>query len=146
MHKVRTAMEYLAATAGGNLMFLAHKSFWYDHKNLFLGNDTALLSLSERGQLADKTILQDGLQQVEYGLDGYVGEFYPKISHVEQKQLMLSPSINFGRLCIARLGVGAHAIRARFKAGEKMADIAEDFGATTLEVEEAIRWHEQIAA
>lgn len=145
MHKVRTAMDYLAES-DGNLMFLAHKDCYHDRKNLFLGLDERLLSLSERGQLVDKTIMANGLRQIVYGKDGYADEFFPKVGDREQRELVVNPTINFGRLSIARLGIGAHALRARWEAGEKMAEIAEDCGATTIEVETAIWWDERLAA
>lgn len=56
---------------------------------------------------------------------------------------MLDPKINFGKPCIARLGVGADAIADRFFAGEKLDDLVLDYAATREEIEEAIRWHER---
>ncbi len=145
MNKVRKAMEYLAGL-NGDLSFLAHKDFFHDRHNLFLGMDATLLSLTEGGQMADKTILAKGLEQIIYGKDGFADEFFPKVGNSDQREFAVNPSINYGRLSIVRLGVGANAVAARFQAGEKMADIAEDYGATSEEVEEAIRWHDRLAA
>lgn len=145
MRKVRSAMEYLSQ-GGGNLQFLAHKSFYHDHSDLFLGFDETLLSLSEQGQMADKEILKIGLHQIEYGADGFADKFFPKIGTDEQREFVVNPNINYGRISIARLGIGADVLAARWAAKEPLADIVEDYGATAEEVVEAIRWHDRLAA
>jgi uncharacterized protein (DUF433 family) len=139
----KRAMEYLSE-GGGDLMLLAHENFYFDHTNLFLGEDAVLLSLSERGQLVDKEIMAHGLRQITYGEDGFADQFFPRLGKREQSEFVVNPSINYGRLSIARLGVGAEAVAARYKAHEKIADIAEDYGATENEVVEAILWHDKL--
>lgn len=145
MRRVKVAMEYLA-TMDGDLMFLAHKSFFHDHGSLYLGMDERLLSLTEQGQIADKTILASGLKQIEFGTDGFAKEFYPQFSNTPQRQFVVNPSINYGQISVARLRVGAHALAARYEAGEPVAEIAEDYGATPEEIVEAVRWHDRLAA
>jgi uncharacterized protein (DUF433 family) len=146
MHKVREAAEYVASLQG-SLTLLAHKDFIHDEKNLFLGQDSTLLSLTERGQMADRGILSQGLKQVEYGSDGYADEFFPNnIGGKPQHAFVVNPHFNFGRLSVARLRVGADAMAERINAGEKIADIAEDYGATEGEIVEAIKWHVRLAA
>lgn len=145
MKKVKAAKEYVA-TLSGNLILLAHRDFFYDHSNLYIGSDKTLLSLSERGQFADKLILEEGLKQVTYGADGFANQYFPKVGGTDQREFVVNPAINYGRLSIVRLGVGADAVAERFLAGEKVEEIADDYGATTDEVEEAIRWHERLAA
>jgi uncharacterized protein (DUF433 family) len=142
--RIKAAAETLANFRGG-LTFLAHRDFYFDSNNLFLKLDDALISLSERGQLVDKEIIERGLKQLNYGSDGYASEFYPSVGETEQKDFVVSPTINFGRLCIARTGVGADIIALRFERGEKISEIAQDYAATTDEVEEAIRWHARLA-
>jgi uncharacterized protein (DUF433 family) len=145
MRRVKKAVQYLASL-DGSLMFLAHKDFFHDHLNLYLGNDTTLLTLTEQGQLADRTILESGLHQIVYGRDGFADEFYPQKRNSPQREFVVNPAINFGQISIARLRVGVEALAARFTAGEPVAEIAEDYGATTTEVEEAVRWHVELAA
>jgi uncharacterized protein (DUF433 family) len=145
LRKVKAAKDYLA-TLSGDLTFLAHKDFFHDSGDLYLGQDKTLLSLTEQGQMADKTILEKGLHQIIYGSDGYADEFFPKLGTAEQRQFAVNPAINYGRISIVRLGVKADALAARYNAGEKMADIAEDYGATPEEIVESIRWHDRLAA
>jgi uncharacterized protein (DUF433 family) len=145
MRKVKTAMEYLE-TLGGDLTVLAREDFFHDHGNIYLGMDQKLLSLSERGQLADKTILQSGLHQITYGSDGYADEFFPKFGNVLQRDFVINPSVNYGYISIAKNGIGADSLAARYKAGEQPGDIAADFGISLGDVVESIRWHDRLAA
>ena len=141
----RTAMDHLREISG-DLHFLARRDFYHDHRHLFLKIDDKLVSLSERGQLVDRDIISEGLKQLIYGNDGYADQFFPRFGAERQQTIVLNPTINFGRPCLARLGVGADAIAARFVAGEKIADLARDYNATPDEVEETIRWHERLTA
>lgn len=145
MGKVKTAMEYLE-TLGGDLMVLARKDFFHDHGNIYLGQDQNLLSLTERGQIADKTILANGLHQITYGRDGYADEFFPNFRNVQQRTFVINPSVNYGYISIVKHGIGADALAARYQAGEKPIDIAEDCGISIEDVVESIRWHDQLAA
>ena len=145
MRRFRTAMEFLREL-DGDLHFLAHQDFYHDRKDLFIKVQDKLISLSERGQLVEEKIIAEGLKQLDYGRDGYAARFYPRFLAEQQKIIMLDPTMNFGRPCLARLGVGADAIGERFRAGEKIADLAKDYAAKPEEIEEAIRWHERLAA
>ena len=145
LQRFRIAMAHLKEISG-DLHFLAHRDFYHDRKNLFLKIEDKLVSLSERGQLVNQEIIAEGLKQLIYGNDGYADQFFPRLGKTRQQAIVLNPAINFGRPCLARLGVGTDAIAARFMAGEKISDLAQDYGATPDEVEETIRWHERLAA
>ena len=145
MAKVRVAMEYLA-TFGDDLTALAREDFFHDHGDIYLGRDRRLLSLTERGQMADKTILESGLHQITYGSDGYANEFYPLFNNAPQRDFVINPAVNYGYISIAKKGIGADALAARYQAGEKMSDIAQDCGLSLEDVVESIRWHDRLAA
>lgn len=144
LKKVRTAKKYIEETKG-DLLFLASRDFFVDYKNLFLEIGPRLISLSEAGQIVDREVVAHGLKQLTYGNDGYAGQFFPAMDGRLQNDFAINPAINYGRLSIARLGVDTNAVADRFVAGEKIHDIAEDYGATPDEVEDAIRWHERLA-
>jgi len=144
LKRVRLATEYIKKTKG-DLLFLASKDFYVDHRDLFLELGPHLVSLSESGQVVDREVISEGLKQLTYGSDGYAGQFFPTMNGRLQKDFAINPAINFGRLSIARLGVDTNALAARFVAGEKIINIAQDYDATADEVEDAIRWHERLA-
>ncbi len=141
----RVAMEYLREE-NGDLLFLAHQDFKYDRKHLYLKANDRLVSLSERGQHVNLEIVQEGLKQLVYGEDGYAEKFFPLLNGREQKTIMLSPSLGFGRPVLAQLGISVDAVAARFRAGEHMTDLAADYDARVEDIEDAIRWADRRAA
>jgi uncharacterized protein (DUF433 family) len=145
LKRLRDAMEYLRRD-GGDLLFLAHRDFKHDKQHLYVDRDDYLVSLSERGQHVEPHIIQDGLKQIVYGEDGYADRFFPLVNGLEQRTIMLTPSIGFGRPVLAKLGVSAEAVATRFRAGEHLAELAADYGATPEEIEDAIRWSDRRAA
>ena len=145
LKRLRDAMDYLRED-GGNLLFLAHRDFKHDRQHLYVDRDDFLVSLSERGQHVEPRVIQDGLKQIVYGEDGYADRFFPLVNGQEQKTIMLAPNIGFGRPVLAKLGVSAEAVAARFRAGEHLRDLAADYGATPEEIEDALRWSNRRAA
>lgn len=145
LKKVRLATDYIEKTKG-DLLFLASKDFYVDHKDLFLEIGPHLISLSESGQFVDREVISEGLKQLTYGSDGYAGQFFPTMNGRLQRDFAINPAVNFGRLSIARLGVDTNALAERFVAGEKIVNIAQDYDATPDEVEDAIRWHDRPSA
>lgn len=145
LKKVRIATDYIEKSKG-DLLFLASKDFFVDHRDLFLEIGHHLISLSESGQIVNRKVIEEGLKQLTYGDDGYAGQFFPAMNGRLQRDFAINPAVNFGRLSIARLSVDTNALADRFVAGEKIAEIAKDYDATPDEVEDAIRWHERLAA
>jgi uncharacterized protein (DUF433 family) len=145
MKNFRAAMEYLHGI-GGDTHFLAHQDFVHDKKHLYLKADEKLISLSERGQHVNTVVINDGLKQLLYGEDGYADSFFPLIGGKQQKVVMLNPVVGYGQPTITRLGVNTAAISARFDAGEHLADLASDYGATNEELEEALRYTRALCA
>lgn len=147
MRRFRDAMDFMQKELQGDWRRLAHRDFRHDHRDLFILKDGKLLSLSERGQYVDEVIIAEGLKQLDYGNDDYVSRFFPRFEGRDlQKQVMLDPTVNFGHPCLADCGVGVEAIAVRFRAGETMAQLAEDYGIPLADIEEAIRWHDRLAA
>ncbi len=54
--------------------------------------------------------------------------------------IVLDPRIRFGRPTIAERGVPTDSLFQRYQAGDSVAELAEDYGLTVVEVEEAIRY------
>ncbi|MCU0770496.1 MAG: DUF433 domain-containing protein [Verrucomicrobia bacterium] len=145
LNRFRRAMDYLREI-NPDLHFLAHENFRYDHRNLFLRMEDRLVSLSERGQVVAEPVIEEGLKRLDYGADGFASRFLLPIAHSHRNTIALDPSIGFGRPVIARLGVKAEVIAARFAAGEGIQAMAEDFGAKATEIEDALRWCNRLAA
>ena len=53
--------------------------------------------------------------------------------------MVIDPHVSFGRPVITGTGILTAVIAERYKAGEAIAELAEDYGRESLEIEEAIR-------
>lgn len=145
LNRFRKAMEYLREIYP-DLHYLAHKDFCCDRRDLFLKVEDRLVSLSERGQIVSEKIIEEGLKRLDYGTDGFASRLFLPTPHTERRTIAIDPSIGFGRPMIARLGIKAEVIGERFAAGEGVEAIASDYGAKTIEIEDALRWFKRLAA
>jgi uncharacterized protein (DUF433 family) len=145
LNKFRKAMDYLREI-NPDLHFLAHENFRYDKKNLFLRMEDRLVSLSERGQVVSEEIIEEGLRRLEYGDDGFASKLFLPVARDNRHTIAIDPNVGFGRPIVTGLGVKADVIAARFAAGEGIAEIAEDYGAEVVEIEDALRWCNRLAA
>ena len=57
----------------------------------------------------------------------------------EPKAIVIDPHVSFGRLVLAGTGIPTAVVAERYKAGESVDDLADDYGRKRLEIEEAIR-------
>jgi uncharacterized protein (DUF433 family) len=117
--------------------------------NLFVrepGDELIDLNNPEQKVLAE--ILEINIERIERDTKGmYV--FYPfveKRSRQEPKIIMINPAISFGRPVISGTGIPTAVIASRFHARDSIRDLAEEYGRTEKEVEEAIRWESRAIA
>lgn len=59
-------------------------------------------------------------------------EVYPGVT--------VNPKVQFGEPCVKGRGVSTAAIAGRFKTGERIGDLADDYDFTPDQVEDALRW------
>ena len=57
----------------------------------------------------------------------------------EPRTIVIDPYVSFGRPVLAGTGIATSVIAQRYKAGESIAELAEDYGRSSPEIEEAIR-------
>ena len=57
----------------------------------------------------------------------------------EPRAVVIDPFVSFGRPVLAGTGISTAVVAERFKAGEPMGALADDYGRSLLEIEEAIR-------
>jgi uncharacterized protein (DUF433 family) len=87
------------------------------------------------------------LERVEWDKDGFVARLYPftrsrRTAAAEDSQprvVTMDPRIEFGRPVLKSSAVPTAVIADRYKAGESIADLAEDYGEDPLNIEEAVR-------
>lgn len=102
-----------------------------------------MINLTQNCQLEIKTFLTLHLQRIE--IQGGTYKFFPFVmsrTPAEPKFIVIDPSVGFGKPVIAGTAISAATIAARFNARESVDDLAEEYGRSKREIEEAIRWEQ----
>src|SRR5712691_2388149 len=128
---------------------LIHHQMLTDGKYLFVEaaglND--VINASRHGQLAMRDLIGLHLQRIEWDKDGFVARLYPftrsrKSSAEEASQprvVTMDARVEFGRPVLKSSAVPTAVIADRYKAGESIAELAEDYGEDPVNIEEAVR-------
>jgi uncharacterized protein (DUF433 family) len=142
LEKVRSAVIYLTKQFPSRHP-LADQEFETDGLNLFIKTFSQLINISQEGQLAMQEVLQAHLHRIERDLNGIPVRLYPftrkREFQEEPKAVVIDPQVSFGRPILAGTGIPTAVIAERYKAGESMDALAEDYGRQRVEIEEAIR-------
>ena len=140
LSKVRQAIDYLSDQLGSARPLT--EKLQTDNINLFINHFGTLLNLTSHGQMAMKEILSAYLERIEWDVEGVSRGMYPFTSSSEQdpRIVWIDPRVSFGRPVIKGKGVPTRALAARYKAGDSIATLSEDYDLTSREIEEAIRY------
>jgi uncharacterized protein (DUF433 family) len=117
--------------------------------DLFLSRFEKLIAVSQAGQLAMKEMLAAHLRRVEHDAAGLAVRLYPftrKREADEPKIIVIDPYVSFGRPTIARTGIATGIVAERYKAGESIDELAQDYDCERGHVEEAVRVELALAA
>jgi uncharacterized protein (DUF433 family) len=147
--KIRDAIDFLQRQFGTRRPLLG-KQLMTDGIDLFVEKVGDLINVSRKGQMAMREVLQMHLRRIEYDKMDLPVRLYPFIHSKPDPEptgpVVIDPNISFGRPIIHRIGVPTALIAERFNAGEKIAEIAADYGADLDDIEEAIRAESQVHA
>lgn len=145
LEKVRIAVNYLSKQFPSKHP-LADQEFETDGLNLFIKKFSQLINITQQGQLAMQEIIQAHLHRIERDLSGIPVRLYPftrkrdlQELQEEPKAVVIDPQVSFGRPVLTGTGIPTAVIAERYKAGESVDDLADDYGRKRLEIEEAIR-------
>ena len=142
--RVRKAVEYLKKQICSRHP-LAEQKFATDGVDLFVEAFGHLVNISQEGQMAIKEIkeiIEAYLRRVERDSIGAPIRLYPftrERKPEEPKTIVIDPSISFGRPVLVGTGIATTIIAQRYKAGESVEELAEDYGRSRSDIEEAIR-------
>jgi len=146
--KIRQALRYLRQHFPSKHA-LAEQKFETNGLDLFIQRYGQLINISQSGQLAMRSLLEAHLQRIERDSQGVAIRLYPftrKRLPDEPRLVVLDPYMTFGRPALTSSGIATAMIAERYKAGESVDEIADDYGRDRLEIEEAIRCELQIEA
>jgi uncharacterized protein (DUF433 family) len=144
--KVRTALDYVKQQFKIERP-LVDQTFQTDGLDLFVERYGHLINASREGQQAMKEIISVYLTRIERDAKGLPIKLYPFTRDTESdaapksdpRIVVMNPAVSFGRPVIAGTGIPVSSIYERYKAGDSVANLAQDFNLETGAVEEAIR-------
>lgn len=140
IREVREAVRFAERSLRVGRLLL-RKELSTDPGMLFLERYGELINLSKSGQLAMRQVLERHLKRVEWDEWQFPVRLYPFTSEdgtASEKPIAIDPKVAFGRPILIRTGVSTAAIAERVDAAEKVEDIADDYGLTVAEVEQAV--------
>jgi uncharacterized protein (DUF433 family) len=144
--KVRTALDYVRRQFRIERS-LIDQAFQTDGLDLFVERYGELINASREGQRAMKEIIGLYLKRIERDSKGLPIKLYPFTRDTQAgaapvsdpRVVVMNPIISFGRPIIAGTGIPVASIYERYRAGDSVADLAEDFRLEIGAIEEAIR-------
>jgi len=130
---------------------LATQKFLTNGVALFVEHAGELLNVSEQGQRALREDFERALMRIEFGKHGGPVVLFPftrevSASEDQPRSVIVDPARSFGRPVVAGAYVRTEVIEQRFRAGETIAEMAEDYGVSAATIEEALRFEHRRAA
>jgi uncharacterized protein (DUF433 family) len=148
MQRVRKALRFVGSELG-YARPLIHARFRTDGVNLFVQHAGRLLDVSTEGQAVLREVLDASLERIDWEGD-FAARLYPWVragDRVPQpKTIVVDPRRGFGQPVIAGTGIEARIVAGRYRAGESILSLAEDYGVQLEQVEDAIRSETREAA
>jgi uncharacterized protein (DUF433 family) len=144
--KVRNALDYIRRQFQVERP-LIDQAFQTDGLDLFVERYGKLINASREGQQAMKEIIGVYLQRIDWDAKGLPIKLYPFTRDTQAEAapasdprvVVMSPTVSFGRPVITGTGIPVSSIYERYKAGDSVADLAQDFRLEIGAIEEAIR-------
>ncbi len=145
MPAVRRAIRYLAKHAEGPFDRrhpLIGRELETDGLDLFVERYGRLANASQAGQTAMREIVGAALRRIERDPQGIPIKLYPFTRTAVDNapaMVVISPALSAGRPVLAGAGLATRIFAERYKAGESVGDLAQDYRRDNAEIEEAIR-------
>ena len=109
-----------------------------DAGKLLLERYGALIDLSASGQIAMRRMFNEHLARVEWDEWQFPVRLYPFTgSSADKRPVAITANVAFGRPVLVHGGIATAAISGRLDAGETLDELAEDYGLSVEEIEEA---------
>jgi len=142
LQKVRRALDYVERQLGVERP-LINARFETDGVNLLVRELERLVNVSQEGQLEIEPVIRTYLRRIERDPSGLPIKLYPftrrAVSADDPQPVEIDPRVSFGRPVLAGRGVPTAVLADRFKAGDSLTDLAEDYDTSPQVIEEAIR-------
>lgn len=148
LQKVRRALAYVGKELGKQRP-LIEQDFSTDGVGLFVEHYGNLIDASQQGQTAMRQILEAGLTRIERDDAGLAVRLFPWRTKDpnELRVVAVDPRIAFGQPVLASTRVPVEVVFDRFRAGDTIAHLAEDYRVEPTKIEDLVRkWFGTAAA
>lgn len=137
--EVRKAVAYAESRLNIRRLLL-HKDLRTVAGQLFLDKYGELINLNRSGQIAMRKLFEGYLERVQWDDWQFPVRLYPFVAGEapSSRSIAIDPDLAFGRPVIARTRISTATIVERLDAGETPEELAEDYGLTSEEIEEAV--------
>ena len=142
MPSIRKALDYVKRQTKEKRPLLTEK-FLTDGVDLFLDKYGQLVAVSKDGQLAIRAVMMDSLTHVRRDSKGMPSKLYLFVAPAakpDASEVVIDPRIAFGNPIVDGTGISTAVLAQRYKAGDSIDELAEDFGLSRDAVEQAIRY------
>jgi uncharacterized protein (DUF433 family) len=140
--KVRQALSFVSKRLGTDRP-LAESEFQTDGVDLFLEKLGSLINVTREGQTEMKEVIRDHLKRIERDTRGIPIRLFLFIRNDKIRDqpspVVVDPQIAFGRPVLAGRSVPTAVLADRFKAGDTLVELAEDYDTSPQNIEEALR-------
>ena len=138
--RIRKAIGYLRNEFGTDHP-LADVGLSTDHRDIFVRYLDFLIAVTKEGQVAFRPVIERYLDRIERDEEGLFRRLYPFVTQADTDRFIaIDPRRKFGRPYLVGAGVETSAIASRYRAGETVIDLAEDFETTKEQIEGALRF------
>ena len=137
---IRRALNYIAKELNSEHPLL-ESEFETDGVGLFVTKLGQLIDATAQGQVVMRELVEQHLQRLDRESDGVI-RFYPftrPLDASSPKSVYIDPRISYGQPVLASNHIPTAAFVERYRAGESIAHLADDYGCKPEDVEEAIR-------
>lgn len=142
MQRIRTAVSELHRQYPDVHHPLAQLDLAVLNRDLYADRDGLLVDVSKGGQLGMRSVLEAYLSRVERDARGAM-RLYPFTRPTlddAPRFVAIDPTISFGRPVIAGTSIPTAVLHERWKAGDSIEALAEDYDRPLAEIEEAVRY------
>lgn len=137
--RIRSALDFVKNQLGWERP-LIHEGFKTDGVRLFVDHLGTLVDATSDGQIVMREVMTH-LDRIEWQNE-LAARLYPFTrlnTNNAPKSVFIDPRYSFGRPILRDSHVATAVIATRYKAGDSMDDLAQDYGCSRQEIEEAVR-------
>ena len=143
LQRIRPAVGVLKSTIGlehalaSNRLYTDGVENLYDYAERTHDDDVRELMVVRHNQRVFTEIVQDYLQRVEFGPDGYAALI--QLPQYRIAHIVADPNRSFGQPIFTRGAARLEDVLGAFQAGQSLAELEEEYGVPHADLEDAVR-------